>query len=134
MKHLEVVAAIIINNDEILCMQRNVGKFDYVSLKFEFPGGKIEEGETKPEALMRELREEMDFVVSIDESNYFMSVNHEYPDFTISMHSYICKVEDRKFKMKEHKSFVWSKVEDLSKLDWAPADWPIVKKLMEERL
>ena len=65
MKHIEVVAGIIEYNDKILCMQRDKGKFDYVSFKWEFPGGKIEEGETKEEALKRELREEMEMDVEI---------------------------------------------------------------------
>ncbi len=71
MKHFEVTAAIIIHNNEILCMQRNESKYAYVSYKYEFPGGKIEKGESKVQALMRELIEEMDFEVDIKPENFF---------------------------------------------------------------
>ena len=85
MKHLEVVAAIIKYNDLILCMQRPVGKFDYVSLKFEFPGGKVEPGETNSQALMRELREEMAMKTDITEDDYFMTVTHVLCGFIFSI-------------------------------------------------
>lgn len=134
MSHLEVVAAIIINNGEILCMQRNVGKYDYVSYKYEFPGGKLENGESKSQALMRELSEEMDLNVIISEDDFFMTVEHEYPDFSITMHSYICKIGSRSFTRKEHISHTWLKVDSLETLDWAAADLPIVKKLKEVML
>ena len=131
MKHLEVVAAIIKYNDLILCMQRPVGKFDYVSLKFEFPGGKVEPGETNSQALMRELREEMAMKTDITEDDYFMSVTHTYPDFEITMHSFICPVDSQEFIRKEHVDHKWLPVEKLDTLDWAPADQPIVRELMK---
>ena len=92
MKHLEVVGAVIQYDGKILCMQRGAGKYDYVSYKYEFPGGKVEAGETHPEALMRELREEMNFDVSITEEDYLTTVNHRYPDFEITMYCYLCHV------------------------------------------
>ena len=131
MKHLEVVAGIIKYEDLILCMQRPVGKYDYVSLKYEFPGGKVEPGETNSQALMRELREEMELKTCISEDDYFMSVTHEYPDFEITMHSYVCPVESQKFVMKEHVDFKWLPVSELEALDWAPADQPIVEKIVK---
>ena len=76
MKHYEVVAAVIEHDGKILCMQRNKGKFDYVSYKFEFPGGKVEAGEERHTALERELREEMDMDISIPEDAYLMTVEH----------------------------------------------------------
>lgn len=112
-------------------MQRNLNKFDYISYKFEFPGGKVEQGESKSQALMRELKEEMDILTNITEDNYFMTVEHQYPDFFITMHSYICMVKSQHFVMKEHVSFKWLKKEELLSLDWAPADRPIVEKLMQ---
>lgn len=131
MSHVEVVAAIIISNDEILCMQRNKGKHDYVSFKYEFPGGKLEDGESKEQALMRELSEEMDLDIVITPKDYFMTVEHKYPDFSITMHSYICRVNTKAFTRKEHLSHTWLKSRDLETIDWAAADLPIVKKLRE---
>ncbi len=129
MKHYEVVAAIIEHDNKILCMQRNKSKFVYTSYKFEFPGGKIEAGEENHEALERELREEMDMDINISEKDFFMTVNHTYPDFSITMHTYLCKLEHPKFVMKEHVDAKWMVVEDLFSLDWAEADKPIVKRL-----
>ena len=76
MKNIEVTAAIIINNNEILCMQRDKAKYDYISYKFEFPGGKIENGESKETALMRELAEEMDININITADDYYFTVQH----------------------------------------------------------
>jgi 8-oxo-dGTP diphosphatase len=134
MKHFIVTAAILTNNNEILCMQRSNSKYEYIAYKFEFPGGKVEDFETYEEALSRELKEEMDLDISVSKEQFYMTVTHEYLDFTITMHSYLCQVKTRKFELKEHESFVWLKREDLMKLDWAPADIPIVEKLMEEVL
>ena len=128
MKHLNVVAGIICHGDEILCMQRPASKYEYISLKYEFPGGKIEPGESKVEALKRELIEEMDMEVEVGEP--FLTVNHAYPDFELTMHSYICKVNKKDFVMKEHNDFKWLKKENLLQLDWAMADKPIMEKLM----
>lgn len=134
MKHLVVTAAILIEAGEILCMQRNWAKFDYISYKFEFPGGKVEPGESFENALARELQEEMDINISIAPDQFFMSVEYQYPDFSITLHSYICPVNSRNFIRKEHYSHVWLTPEKLDSLEWAPADLPIVKKLMEEMI
>jgi 8-oxo-dGTP diphosphatase len=131
MKHYEVTAAILINNNEILCMQRGISKFDYISHKFEFPGGKMEEGETREESLQRELMEELSLVVEVKPENHFLTVNHTYPDFMITMHSYACYVSKRELSRKEHISDIWLKRDRLRSLDWAAADLPIVDKLME---
>ena len=130
MKNIEVVAAIIVSGDEILCMQRDKAKYDYISYKYEFPGGKVEEGESLERSLMRELKEEMDIDILVSAEDYYLTVEHTYPDFAIKMHSYICKVSDRKFVRKEHIDHRWLKAGELSQLDWAAADLPIVEKLM----
>ena len=132
MKELEVVAGIIIKDKQILCMQRNQSKYEYVSYKFEFPGGKIEPGETFREALKRELIEELDMVVEIDGNMPYISVTHEYPDFKILMHAFICHINSDIFVMHEHVDFKWLGKDELLTLDWAPADMPIVHKLMIE--
>lgn len=132
MKHVEVVAAVICHGEEILCMQRPVGKHEYISLKFEFPGGKIEAGEGEVAALERELMEEMEMKVQVEDK--FLVVNHTYPDFTLTMNSYICKVDKKDFVMKEHVDFKWLRKEELNQLDWALADIPIMEKIMRDGL
>ena len=113
-------------------MQRSESKYNYVSYKYEFPGGKTEKGESNVEGLMRELNEEMDIEVSIKPEDFFLTIEHQYPDFSITMHSYICQIADRKFNRKEHHSHIWLKAKELDTLDWAAADLPIVRKLMGE--
>ncbi len=130
MKELNVVAAILIYNDKILCAQRAEGKYEYISYKYEFPGGKLEAGESPEEALHRELIEEMDVNVDINKMQYFYTVNHEYPDFKIKMQSFICKVQNTNVNLKEHASIKWLEKNQLNVLDWAEADLPIVEKLM----
>ena len=129
-KHIEVVAAIIEHGGKILSMKRGQSKHAYTSYKYEFPGGKTEAGETRPQALMRELREEMDFVIDIAEDDFFAEVHHEYPDFEISLACYLCHSDTDVFTRKEHNDHVWLEPEKLGTLDWAEADYPVVEKLM----
>lgn len=128
MKQIEVVAAIINHKNKILCVQRNINKFDYLSFRYEFPGGKIEENETKEFALKREIMEELN--LEIDILGKFLSVKFEYPDFKITMHSYICTCQNTKIKLTEHINFQWLTKDNLKSLDWACADIPIVERLM----
>lgn len=128
MKTIEVVAAIIQNNHKILCVQRGPAKLDYIHHKFEFPGGKIEPGETGEEAIARELREELQ--LDVPEATYFMTVDHTYPDFHITMHAFLCPVSHRYIVLTEHIDAKWLSLDELPNLDWAAADLPIVKKLM----
>ena len=131
MKHYEVVAAVIVFENKILCMQRGKAKFEYVSYKYEFPGGKVEAGEENHIALSRELNEEMDLDVTISEKDYLLTGDHTYPDFAITMHAYLCKVFTPDFVMKEHIDFKWLSASELGSLDWAEADKPIVKFLQK---
>ena len=128
MKKIEVVAGVIFCKDEILCVQRKKNKLHYISEKFEFPGGKIEPGESKEEALHRELLEELNLSMKI--KSFFMTVAHEYHDFELIMHTYICEVESKELKLNEHIDKKWLKVNELDQLDWAGADIPIVEKLV----
>jgi len=128
MKKIEVVAAIIYFEDKILCVQRAKNKLSYISEKFEFPGGKIEEGETQKEALKRELFEELNILTEI--KTLFLTVDHKYPDFELTMHSYICEVKTKEIILKEHIALEWLTLKELINLDWAAADIPIVNKLI----
>jgi 8-oxo-dGTP diphosphatase len=128
MKQIEVVAGIIFYEDEILCVQRAKNKLQYISEKFEFPGGKIEHGETQKEALQRELLEELN-ISAVIKSLYF-TVVHEYPDFELTMHSYICEIDTKDITLNEHISLQWLNLNELQNLDWAAADIPIVNKLV----
>lgn len=130
MKKVEVVAAILTHGDEILCAQRAESKLKYISKKFEFPGGKIEAGETKKEALKRELSEELSINPNINE--LYLTVVHQYPDFELTMHSFLCEINTKEISLNEHISSEWLKRDKLLSLDWAAADVPIVNKLMQD--
>ncbi len=127
-KKIEVVAGIVFCKDEVLCVQRPYHQFHYISEKFEFPGGKLEEGETQVEALHRELLEELNLSVQIQ--SYFLTVVHQYPDFELTMHSYLCEVGSKELILREHVAQKWLKINELNELDWAAADLPIVHKLV----
>jgi len=128
MKKIEVVAAIIYFDNQILCVQRPISKLTYISEKYEFPGGKIEQGETQKEALQRELIEELNITPKI--KSHFITLVHEYPDFELTMHGFICEVKTKDVKLNEHIAMQWLSLNELNKLDWAAADIPIVNKLI----
>lgn len=131
MREVRVSAAIIMDKDKILCVQRGVGKYEYISLKYEFPGGKVEPGENGKEALRRELIEEMKLDIKIETMEHFLEISHEYPDFKVVMDSYICPVENPEFELLEHIDGKWILAEELLDLDWAAADIPIVNALVK---
>jgi 8-oxo-dGTP diphosphatase len=128
MKNIEVVAAIILFENRVLCVQRGENKLDYISKKYEFPGGKIEIGETKTEALKREIFEELKMRIDVLEE--FITITHQYPDFFLTMHSFLCKCDSAILTLTEHIDFKWLKKNELEGLDWAEADIPIMKKLL----
>ena len=128
MKHITVVAAVIEHNNQILCVQRNQNKHAYISEKYEFPGGKVEDGETEVEALQREIREELS--MDIEVTTKLMAVNHVYPDFSLLMHAYMCTCVNRDLVLHEHIDLQWLDRSEMAGLDWAAADIPIVEKLI----
>lgn len=128
MKKIEVVAGVIFWKELVLCVQRPKNKLHYISGKFEFPGGKIEEGETKEEALRRELLEELNISPII--KSFLLTVVHKYPDFELTMHSFICEVDSKELTLNEHVDQKWLKINELTTLDWAAADISIVDKLV----
>lgn len=134
MKTIEVVAAVIVTNGLVLCTQRGPSKYKYISHKFEFPGGKVEPGEKGSEALMRELKEELDLSINITEDHYLMTVDHQYPDFRVLMHAYMIKESNISINLNEHIDHVWADVGMIYFLEWAGADLPIVDRLVDEGL
>jgi len=129
-KHYEVVAAIIQRGEEILCLQRGASKYDYIAYKWEFPGGKVEPGESQAEALVREIQEELALHIQVDGS--FLTVEHEYPNFIITMHGLRCTALTGELVLHEHTDFKWLRINELMNLDWAAADVPLVEKLQAQ--
>lgn len=105
-------------------MQRGKTKFDYTAYKWEFPGGKIEAGESPQEAIKREIMEEMDMAIRVGDS--VCTVVNDYPDFSITMQVFWCDVDSPVFDLKEHNAFKWLSMDDLPSLDWAEADRKVV--------
>jgi len=132
MKKINVVAAIIERDGKYFCTKRNYSKYDYISYKWEFPGGKIELNESPEEALKREICEELDIEIEI--TSHFITISHEYPDFKIEMVCYLCEQISGKINLNEHIDFLWLEIDELKDLDWAEADIPIVNKLVNEKL
>lgn len=129
MKHYNISAAVILVEDRFFVVQRGESKFDYISKKFEFPGGKIEEGESEEEALAREIKEELN--LNIENLNKFIIVNHKYPDFEITMNVFHCNCTNfQDLILREHLSYKLLSTNELIFLDWAEADIPIVNKLI----
>ena len=124
MKKTEIAAAIIRDGDRIFATQRGYGAFQH---KWEFPGGKLEEGETPQEALQREIKEELDSEVEI--KAFFETVEYDYPSFHLIMHCFICTLKSGDLVLKEHESAKWLRKEELDSLDWLPADLGIIEKL-----
>ena len=117
-KHYEVVAAVIVEDDKVFCCQR--GPKGECAFNWEFPGGKIEHGETHVEALVREIKEELNCLISVNK--YITTVNHEYNTFSITMHVYLCSLISGEPTLLEHKSSLWCDKNKLKELDFAEAD------------
>jgi 8-oxo-dGTP diphosphatase len=128
MKHITVVAAVIEHKGKYLCVQRGINKYDYISKKWEFPGGKVEADESPENSLNREIQEEL--AMEINELNFLITVEHTYPDFRLTMHTYLCKSEQTTPTLTEHLEYTWQSASDMHHLDWAAADLPIVEKLI----
>lgn len=129
MKTIEVVAGIILDErGRIFCVQRGESSKPYISKKWEFPGGKLEAGETREEALIRELKEELR--IDVDPFEFVITIDHSYPDFRLIMHSFKCRIlNDKEPELTEHLQSKWLIPSDLDVLDWAAADVPIVEVL-----
>ena len=121
MKQIEVVAAIIRKGDKIFATQRGYGNFkDW----WEFPGGKMEAGETPENALKREIREELSTEINVDD--FLCTVEYDYPQFHLTMHCYICSLQTEALHLNEHEAAKWLSNDELDSVKWLPADLQII--------
>jgi 8-oxo-dGTP diphosphatase len=127
---IEVACGVIVDDDKVLSVQRS--ETMSLPLKWEFPGGKIELGETAELCLIRELEEELEIKVKIIEK---LSISYfDYGNFEINLIPYICQFLGDNIILKEHKEYLWMQVNELTSLDWAPADIPIVNEIIKLNL
>ena len=124
MKTVKVVAAVIRSGDRIFATRRGYGDFKD---GWEFPGGKVEPGETPQEALAREIREELGAEIEVGE--YICTVEHDYEKFHLSMDCFWAEVRDGELELKEHEAARWLAMDELDTVDWLPADVKVVEGL-----
>ncbi len=129
MKTLNVVAAIIIDQEKIFATQRGNGNFKD---SWEFPGGKIESGETPKEALVREIWEELN--AEIEVGDLFYTVEYDYPEFHLHMQCFLCRVISGDIELKEHEAARWLSESELWLVEWLPADVEVVKVIVNRGL
>lgn len=128
MRKIEVVAAVLVRDGRVFATQRGYGEFKD---KWEFPGGKMEAGEGREEALRREIREELDAEIAV--GKLLCTVEYDYPAFHLTMHCYLCSVVSGTLVLKEHESARWLSADGLESVDWLPADiqvLPIIRKCL----
>lgn len=126
MKRIEVVAAVIKDGDRVFATQRGHGEFKD---RWEFPGGKVEAGESLTQALVREIREELDADIKI--GSLIRTVEWDYPDFHLTMHCYWCSLASSRIHLNEHESSAWLSVGDFRSVNWLPADKEIIPLIAE---
>ena len=127
MKTIKVVAAIIIDNGKVFATQRGYGEFKD---GWEFPGGKIEEGETPQEALKREIMEELDTEITV--GKLIDTIEYDYPTFHLSMDCFWCEVVKGELVLKEAEDAKWLKKDELGEVAWLPADVELIEKIGTE--
>lgn len=126
MKEIKVVAAIIQKENKILATKRGYGEFINM---WEFPGGKIEPGETKEEALIREIKEELNIEINVDK--FAIDMEYQYPNFYLFMSCFMCSIKEGSIELLEHNDGKWITKEELNTLNWLPADIDAVNYLKE---
>ena len=125
MRVIEVVAAIIQRDGAYFATQRGYGEFEGM---WEFPGGKIEPGESCEIALKREIQEELGVDIIIE--NLLCTTEYDYPSFHLTMHCYLCNVASGEIELREHKSSRWLTADRLDDVSWLPADKEVIEKLI----
>lgn len=126
MKIINVVAAVIKHDNKIFATQRGYGEFKD---GWEFPGGKMEQGETPKQALVREIREELDTEIEVGE--LIETVEYDYPQFHLTMHCFWCTVKSGNLVLKEHEAAKWLTKETLDSVEWLPADLGLIDRIKE---
>lgn len=121
-----MAAAVLHKDGTFLGTQRGYGEFEG---GWEFPGGKIEEGESPQAALLRELKEELGIDAIVEQ--FLMTVECNYPQFHLMMHCYLCSISEGKIQLKEHKSARWMNREQFYDVEWLPADLDVVKRIRD---
>lgn len=129
MKTVNVVAAIICHEGKIFCTQRGYGDFKD---GWEFPGGKVEPGETPEQAIVREIQEELGAEIAVD--SFYEQVEYDYPTFHLSMGCYLCHVVSGHLTLLEHEAATWLAPSELGTLDWLPADAGVVERLQRSEI
>ena len=127
MKHINVAAAIIRDGNKILSCQRGYGEFKD---GWEFPGVKLEPGETGEQAIVREIKEELE--VTIGNLEYLCTVEHDYETFHLSMQCYLAEIESGEFREHAHEDMRWLNIEEIWDVDWLPADVKVVEELLKK--
>jgi len=127
MKHIEVACAIIGNKGKVLCTQRSATMS--LPLKWEFPGGKINDGELPADCLRRELIEELGLYITVGRA--LPPHTHRYRTFTVTLHPFVCTIASGEIILHEHAAFSWLRPEDLHTLDWADADLPVIQTYID---
>lgn len=126
-KVIEVVAAVIKDDDKVFATQRGYGEFKD---GWEFPGGKMEEGESPQQALIREIKEELD--ADIEVGALIDTVEYDYPKFHLTMHCFICTIKAGKLVLKEHEAAKWLTKDTLNSVEWLPADKGLIDKICDK--
>ena len=123
-KRIEVVAAIIMDKGKVFATQRGYGEFKD---GWEFPGGKMEQGETPQQALIREIKEELETEIEVGE--LLETVEYDYPNFHLTMHCFLCTIKSGDLVLKKHEAAKWLTRETLESVEWLPADEGLIEKI-----
>ena len=124
MNNIEVFAEILHRDGAYFATQRGYGEFEGM---WEFPGGKIEPGESSEDALKREIQEELGVDIVIED--LICTTEYDYPSFHLTMHCYLCRVEAGEIELREHKSARWLRPEELGSVEWLPADKEVIENI-----